>query len=83
MEIFEHDKNRKAYYVFPWGTRMKDAAEEVATTKHINPNKLEFTPGYVIGDELFLGDKRKIFQIRNNAKRVLVIYKRTKIDRER
>lgn len=75
MEIFEHDKNRKAYYVFPWGTRMKDAAEEVATSKHINPNKLVVIPGYVKGDELFLEKKK-------GAEKVLVLYKRTKIDGE-
>jgi hypothetical protein len=72
MEIFEHDKNRKAYYVFPSDTRIKDAAAEVAKDKHINPEKLAFKVGYVVDDELFWEKKK-------GGKRVLTVYKVTKI----
>jgi len=76
MEIYDNDKTRKAYYVFPWeGHTAKKSLDYVAKTKHINPKKLMFMVGYVKGDELF-------FEQKPGSERVFVVYKRTKTDGE-
>jgi hypothetical protein len=72
MEVFIHDKNKKAYYVFPWGKATANAKVEVAREKHINPDRLEAVPGWVKDDELFLEHKK-------GAEKVLVVMKHTKL----
>lgn len=72
MEVFIHDKNKKAYYVFPWGKATANAIVEVAREKHINPDRLEAVPGWVKDDELFLEHKK-------GSKKVLVVIKHTKL----
>lgn len=72
MEVFIHDKNKKAYYVFPWEYPAVCAMNDVAKKKHINPDRLEAVPGWVKDDELFLEHKK-------GAEKVLVVIKHTKL----
>lgn len=72
MEVFIHDKTKKAYYVFPWGKATASAIKDVAREKHITPLDLEVVPGWVKDDELFLEHKK-------GAEKVLVVIKHTKL----
>ena len=72
MEVFIHDKTKKAYYVFPLGYMPVSAINDVAKEKHINPDRLEADIGWVKDDELFLERKK-------GAEKVLVVVKHTKL----
>lgn len=72
MEVFIHDKTKKAYYVFPWDYPYPSAIKDVAKEKHINPDRLEAALGWVKDDELFLEHKK-------GAEKVLVVIKHTKL----
>ena len=72
MEVFIHDKTKKAYYVFPWEYPSASAMNDVAKEKHINPDKLEAVLGWVKDDELFLKPAW-------GAEMVLVVIKHTKL----
>ena len=72
MEVFIHDKNKKAYYVFPWEYPSASAIKDIAREKHINPDRLEAVLGWVKDDELFLEPK-------SGSKMVLVVIKHTKL----
>lgn len=73
MEIYEHDKTHKAYYVFPYGTLLHKAIEEVAREKHINPKNLKSAIGKIKGNELFLHTYTPDYD-----RRAVVVYRRTK-----
>lgn len=72
MEVFIHDKTKKAYYVFPWDYPSASAIKDVAREKHITPLDLDAVLGWVKDDELFLERKK-------GAKTVLVVIKHTKL----
>lgn len=72
MEVFIHDKTKKAYYVFPWEYPYPRAINDVAREKHINPDRLDAVLGWVKDDELFLEHKK-------GAETVLVVIKHTKL----
>ena len=74
MEIYEHDKTHKAYYVFPFSNKLFKVGEyikEVARSKHIHPNNLEMVIGYTKGNELFLEPIK-------GGKKVIVVYRARK-----
>lgn len=72
MEVFIHDKTKKAYYVFPLEYPSASAIKDVAREKHITPLDLEAVLGWVKDDELFLEHKK-------GAETVLVVIKHTKL----
>lgn len=71
MEIYEHDKSHKAYYVFPYTTRIIDALGKVARKTHVSRGSFDAKIGRVKGNELFLEPTK-------GGKKVVVVYRARK-----
>lgn len=74
MEIYEHDKTHKAFYVFPFSNKPFKVGEyikEVARSKHILQNSLKMVIGYTKGNVLFLEPTK-------GGKKVVVVYRARK-----